>query len=213
MSHRMRRVPVAALAMLLACAVAPSTVAHAQPAGCPTITIEPASFPGATAGAPYRLELVASGGSSPYAFTESGILPVGITLDTTGVLAGMPSPDLDPTTGLPVVGGIYPLTVTATDADGCDGTLDVTLSVAPAGGTAPSSTTSEPSSTTSSSPARSTTTTAAPPPGSAAPETTSATAAVEDDARPTALVAGITVALALAGAAVVFVVLRRRRPG
>lgn len=59
-----------------------------------------------------------SGGTAPYTFSETGVLPTGVTLTSGGVLSGTPQ-----TTGT------FPITITATDSSGCSGTLDFTLNV------------------------------------------------------------------------------------
>ena len=91
---------------------------------CQPIVLSPASLPGATQGQAYSVLLSASGGAAPYSFSETGALPAGVALDAGGTLAGTPA---DP--------GSFPVTLTATDADGCTGSEDATLAVgaAPAG--------------------------------------------------------------------------------
>lgn len=83
---------------------------------CPTITISPPTLPGGSQGTPYSQQLTAIGGTAPYAFTETGALPNGITLTSGGLLAGTPT-----------VAGSFPITVTATDANTCTGTQAYTL--------------------------------------------------------------------------------------
>ncbi|MEO6920605.1 MAG: putative Ig domain-containing protein [Collimonas sp.] len=72
-----------------------------------TVTLNPATLPGATAEAAYSATLTAAGGTTPYVYTlTAGSLPSGISLNAaTGVLAG--------TT---VVSGSFPITVRATDS-------------------------------------------------------------------------------------------------
>jgi hypothetical protein len=83
---------------------------------CPTITLSPPTLPGGSQGTPYSQQITAIGGAAPYAFTETGALPNGITLTTGGLLAGTPT-----------VAGSFPITVTATDANTCTGIKAYTL--------------------------------------------------------------------------------------
>lgn len=56
------------------------------------LAITTTSLPDATQGSAYSHQLVASGGRSPYTWTQvSGTLPPGITLSSTGILSGSPS--------------------------------------------------------------------------------------------------------------------------
>jgi hypothetical protein len=88
---------------------------------CTPISPSPASLPPATAGSPYAAAFGATGGTPPYSFSESGALPSGVTLATDGTFSGTPAQ-----------AGTFPLTVTATDADGCQGAASATLTVRPA---------------------------------------------------------------------------------
>ncbi|MBX7207515.1 MAG: putative Ig domain-containing protein [Verrucomicrobiaceae bacterium] len=86
---------------------------------CPAITVNPASLPSATLGAAYNQTITASGGTSPYAFAvTAGALPPGLTLASGGTISGAPT-----------TGGSYPVTITATDANGCTGARSFTLDV------------------------------------------------------------------------------------
>jgi len=77
----------------------------------PTITVAPATLPGATAGAAYSQTFSASGGASPYSFSlVSGSLPVGMSMSSLGAFSGTP-----------VIAGTYNFTVRATDANGFTG--------------------------------------------------------------------------------------------
>ncbi|HEY2325241.1 MAG TPA: Ig domain-containing protein [Thermoanaerobaculia bacterium] len=69
-------------------------------------------------GLPTSTTFTGSGGTGPYTFTETGALPAGVTLTSAGVLSGTPQ-----------AMGTFPITVTATDSNGCTGTLDFTLNV------------------------------------------------------------------------------------
>jgi hypothetical protein len=90
-------------------------------ATCAAISISPTSVPAGTTGSAYTQSFVASGGAAPYRFTETGGLPVGLSLGSSGSLAGTPSQ-----------AGSFPIVLTATDADGCSGTANVTITVASA---------------------------------------------------------------------------------
>ncbi|WP_294231262.1 SdrD B-like domain-containing protein [Prosthecobacter sp.] len=77
---------------------------------CPTIAISPATLPAATQYAAYTPRtLTASSGTSPYQWSYLGALPTGMNLSSGGVLSGTPSS----------APGTYNVTVTVTDANGC----------------------------------------------------------------------------------------------
>jgi hypothetical protein len=70
------------------------------------ITVSPSSLPTLTAGTPYSQTVTASGGASPYTYAlQSGVLPVGLTLSSSGVLSGTPTER-----------GAYSFSVRATDS-------------------------------------------------------------------------------------------------
>ena len=87
-----------------------------------TIIINPSSLPSATIGVPYNQTIIASGGNAPYTYSVSnGILKPGFTLNTTtGVLSGTPTTP-----------GTFTFTVTATDANGCQTSIQYTLTCCP----------------------------------------------------------------------------------
>jgi len=86
---------------------------------CAAITISPSTLANATIGGPFRRTLQASGGRAPYTFQRTaGSLPPGATLSPEGVL-----------TGTLTTSGTYNFTVTATDANGCTGSVAYTLRV------------------------------------------------------------------------------------
>lgn len=90
---------------------------------CPTITLSPGMLPNANLGAAYSQTLTALGGTAPYGYAvTSGSLPPGLSLTTGGVLSGVPT-----------TSGSYVFTVTATDANGCTGSLVYYLTVPLAG--------------------------------------------------------------------------------
>ncbi len=87
---------------------------------CPTITLSPASLPGAQLGASYSQTVTASGGAGPYQFSLSdGALPPGLTLAQNGLLSGTPT-----------TAGTYRFTITATILNSlCPGSRGYTLTV------------------------------------------------------------------------------------
>ncbi len=90
---------------------------------CPTITLNPATLPGAQLGAPYSQTVTASasgGGAGTVQFSFSdGTLPPGLTLSPTGQLSGTPT-----------AAGAYRFTITATIPDSlCPGSRGYTLTV------------------------------------------------------------------------------------
>jgi hypothetical protein len=68
-------------------------------------SITTSSLPEAKPGSGYEVQLTASGGKSPYAWTWSGSLPKGIKMTTAGLVWGTPAKRLGP--------GTYTLAVTA----------------------------------------------------------------------------------------------------
>nr|WP_051885233.1 putative Ig domain-containing protein [Lysobacter antibioticus] len=88
----------------------------------PTIVIAPATLPGAQTGVSYNEALSASGGIGPYTFAvTAGALPAGISLSSSGTIAGTPT-----------AGGSFNFTATATDANGQTGSRAYALTVAAA---------------------------------------------------------------------------------
>ncbi|MDB6116995.1 MAG: hypothetical protein JWO08_776, partial [Verrucomicrobiaceae bacterium] len=76
---------------------------------CPTLMITPASLPSATVAYAYNATLVASGGTGPVIFSIiDGGLPDGITLSESGQLSGSS-----------FTKGSFPLTIRASNIDGC----------------------------------------------------------------------------------------------
>ena len=87
---------------------------------CPAITLTPASLPALLVGGAFSQPISPVGGAGPWCWTiETGTLPPGITFDTgTGLLSGTPT-----------TGGTYAFTISATDANGCEGSRAYTLQV------------------------------------------------------------------------------------
>lgn len=111
--------------------------AYTLEVAAPTLTLTPATLPASTAGTVYTQALSANGGVAPYSFALSaGTLPAGLTLTSSGTLAGTPTE-----------AGTFNVSVTATDTYGQAVTrayaLEVaqpTLTLAPGGGALPNAT-------------------------------------------------------------------------
>jgi hypothetical protein len=82
------------------------------------ITISPSSLSAATQNSAFSQQLSASGGTAPYTYTYSGTLPSGITLSSSGLLAGTP-------TGT----GTFSMDIVATDANNNTGSKTYSLVV------------------------------------------------------------------------------------
>lgn len=92
-------------------------------AGCPVITLNPATLPPGIVGSPYSQAVTATGGTAPYAYAiSSGALPAGLTINAaTGVISGTPTTP-----------GLFNFTVQATATGGCVGARPYTLAIAAA---------------------------------------------------------------------------------
>jgi hypothetical protein len=90
----------------------PYSIVMTGAAGCPIITVNPATLPPGVIGTAYNQTVSATGGTAPYTFTiASGSLPPGLTLNsTTGVISG-----------IPLTPGQFSFTINATDAISCPG--------------------------------------------------------------------------------------------
>ncbi|HNG33922.1 MAG TPA: choice-of-anchor Q domain-containing protein, partial [Blastocatellia bacterium] len=78
---------------------------------CQTITVtNPATTTG-TIGTPFSQTFTQTGGIGTTTFSTAGALPTGLTLASNGTLSGTP-----------MQSGTFPITVTATDSNGCTGT-------------------------------------------------------------------------------------------
>jgi hypothetical protein len=100
----------------------PFTYPHPLAAGSPPVapTITSANIATFTVGSPGSFTVTASG-STPITFTESGSLPSGVTLASSGLLAGTPGGG---------TAGSYPITITAANGTVPNGTQSFTLIVA-----------------------------------------------------------------------------------
>src|SRR6185295_15132498 len=94
------------------------TVSLVGSSACPPISIG-GSLTGGLLGSPYSQTLIASGGESPYAFTVPiGAVPTGLLLSNGGTLSGTPT-----------VASTFVFTVQATDAVGCAGSAQFSVSI------------------------------------------------------------------------------------
>jgi len=85
---------------------------------CPTMTVAPATLPQATTGVLYpSVTFTQTGGLGSVTFLETGTLPNGMSFS------------IDTLSGTPTETGSFPITVTATDANGCTGSRDYLLVV------------------------------------------------------------------------------------
>ncbi|HSB63533.1 MAG TPA: Ig domain-containing protein, partial [Thermoanaerobaculia bacterium] len=88
---------------------------------CPTITVTPTTIPPGSVGVPYGpVTFTQTGAVGAVTWSFTGTLPTGVGLDAAGILSGTPTQ-----------AGTFPITVKATDAGGCFGTVDVVLSTCP----------------------------------------------------------------------------------
>jgi hypothetical protein len=83
----------------------------------PTIAVSPNSLPNGQQGVAYSQALSASGGTAPYTYAiTAGALPAGLSLNTSGTIAGTPTTN-----------GTFTFTVTATDASTAPGPYSGTV--------------------------------------------------------------------------------------
>ncbi len=86
---------------------------------CQTITVNPAAINNGTLNQAYSQTFTQTGGNGTTAFNVTGALPTGLSLNsTTGLLSGTPTQ-----------AGSFPITIRATDANGCMGTRAYTLNI------------------------------------------------------------------------------------
>ena len=92
-------------------------------AGCPTITLSPATLPNGVLNVPYSQTIIALGGVPPRTFAvTAGSPPPGLLLSAGGVLSGTPTAE-----------GSFSFTVRATDANECSGSRSYTISIGAGG--------------------------------------------------------------------------------
>ncbi|MFN0121582.1 MAG: putative Ig domain-containing protein [Blastocatellia bacterium] len=86
---------------------------------CPAVTIDQTSLPGGAAGTFYNQTLTVTGGVAPHGFyVAGGSLPPGLTLQSSGALAGkLTAP------------GVYSFTLGVVDGSGCRGFRDFSITV------------------------------------------------------------------------------------
>jgi len=84
---------------------------------CPPIAVGPATIPQGTAGVAYAAtQFTQTGGVGTITYSETGTLPTGMSLSSSGLLSGTP-----------LQTGSFNFTVTAIDANGCNGKSSYTL--------------------------------------------------------------------------------------
>jgi hypothetical protein len=94
------------------------------PPQCASLTLASTGSDDGAQHVPYSRAISASGGTGPYTYSLSGQLPAGLTLNTsTGLISGTPTEF--------VPGTLYIFTVTATDANGCTGEMNIAMTVDP----------------------------------------------------------------------------------
>ena len=93
--------------------------AYSLTIACAAITITPATLTAGTAGTSYNQSLSASGGITPYTFSQgSGSLPTGLSLSGSGVVSGVPTQT-----------GTFTFTANVTDNQGCTGSASISLTI------------------------------------------------------------------------------------
>lgn len=93
--------------------------AYTLTVNCPTINITPTTLNAANLGVPYSQQFSQTGGVGSITWSvESGTLPSNINLSANGLLSGTP-----------IISGNFPITIRATDSNGCFGQLNYTFVV------------------------------------------------------------------------------------
>ena len=91
---------------------------------CATLTLTSTGSDDGAQHVPFSQTISASGGTGPYTYSLAGQLPAGLVLNTsTGEISGTPTEF--------VPGMLYVFTVTATDANGCTGEINIAMTVEP----------------------------------------------------------------------------------
>ncbi len=86
----------------------------------PAITLTPATIPAGTVAQAYAQTVTATGGTAPYSYAiTAGTLPPGLTLGSSGALAGTPT-----------AGGTFNFSITGSDANGFTGSRAYSLTIA-----------------------------------------------------------------------------------
>lgn len=86
---------------------------------CAPITLTPGSIAAGSVGTAYNQAITADGGTAPYTYSiSSGALPNGLSLSSNGTLSGTPARS-----------GNFNFTVSATDTNGCTGSLAYALAI------------------------------------------------------------------------------------
>jgi len=90
---------------------------------CPAVVVDPWALPAAVSGLPYSQSVTQTGGSGAITWELSGSLPAGVSFNVSNATVS----------GTPTQTGDFDFAVTATDANGCSGIRDYTLTVGSAG--------------------------------------------------------------------------------
>ncbi|WDD99369.1 putative Ig domain-containing protein [Thalassomonas actiniarum] len=85
------------------------------------LTVTPFSLPTGQVGSNYHAAFSASGGNAPYSWSSTSTLPSGLTLESSGIL-----------TGVPLASGSWPLTIQVLDQQSNSSQADFTLEITPA---------------------------------------------------------------------------------
>ena len=80
------------------------TKGYVLPVSCPSIAITGSTPPSMVVGSAYSAQFTATGGTAPYTYTVSGVLPPGLVLSSAGAM-----------TGAPTSAGTYAFTINAAD--------------------------------------------------------------------------------------------------
>ena len=95
---------------------------------CPAIGVSPTGTLGTlVTGSVFSQRFTQVGGVGNPVWSESGALPNGLTFSFVSSLLG----NLGTLSGVPMVLGTFPLTITATDQNGCQGSTNVSILVVP----------------------------------------------------------------------------------